>query len=172
MRHFVEQHHPPSLFSSLPRPGPSHVHDLVAFEAARAGDLEGALAGVDGEDAAFGAGGILQSAEGDEENGAERNPRGVDQPEAPGHGDMIRTVTRGEIRETLIQIVRKEKNVAEDLLKEETPLAEAGIDSLDALTILFAIEEQFHISIPDERARAVVTFGDLVDVVEQLVPTA
>ena len=48
-------------------------------------------------------------------------------------------------------------------------LADAGIDSLDALTILFAIEEHFRITIPDERARSMTTFGDMVDVVESLV---
>ena len=77
-------------------------------------------------------------------------------------------MTRGEIEEKLIAIVRQEKNIAEDLLKPETVLAEAGIDSLDSLTILFAIEESFHISIPDDRARAVRTFSDLVDIVQDL----
>jgi acyl carrier protein len=74
-------------------------------------------------------------------------------------------VTRAEIEEQLIAIVRQEKNVADELLKPETPLAEAGIDSLDSLTILFAIEEQFRISIPDDEARAVRTFGDLIDII-------
>lgn len=81
---------------------------------------------------------------------------------------MIRAVTRGEIEQQLIAIVRQEKNVAEDLLKPEALLADAGIDSLDALTILFAIEEQFRISIPDDRARAMRTFGDMIDVVVDL----
>jgi acyl carrier protein len=76
-------------------------------------------------------------------------------------------VTRGEIEERLIAIVRQEKNVADELLKPETALAEAGIDSLDALTILFAIEEQFAISIPDDEARAARTFGDLIDIIEK-----
>jgi acyl carrier protein len=79
-------------------------------------------------------------------------------------------MTRDEIEEKLIEIVRQEKNLAGDQLKPDTLLAEAGIDSLDALTILFAIEEQFHISIPDDRARAIRTFGDMVDVVEKLLP--
>jgi acyl carrier protein len=83
---------------------------------------------------------------------------------------MIRVVTRDEIQQKLIAIVREEKNVAEDLLQAETPLADAGIDSLDSLTILFAIEEQFRISIPDERARAMKTFGDMVDIVQELLP--
>ena len=80
-------------------------------------------------------------------------------------------MTRGEIEERLVAIVRQEKNVADELLQPQTALAEAGIDSLDQLTILFAIEEQFRISIPDDRARAIRTFGDLTDVVVALAPT-
>ncbi len=74
-------------------------------------------------------------------------------------------MTRAEIEEQLIAIVRQEKNIADELLKPETPLADAGIDSLDSLTILFAIEEHFHISIPDDEARAVKTFDDLIDII-------
>lgn len=81
-------------------------------------------------------------------------------------------MTRDEIQQKLIDIVRQEKNIPDDRLSPETPLADAGIDSLDALTILFAIEEQFHISIPDDKAREIKTFGDMVTVVEQLLPAA
>ncbi|HEX2122231.1 MAG TPA: phosphopantetheine-binding protein [Thermoanaerobaculia bacterium] len=81
-------------------------------------------------------------------------------------------MTRAEIEQKLISIVQQEKNVPDDLLEAETPLAEAGIDSLDSLTILFAIEEQFGISIPDDRARAMKTFGDMVDLVAERLPAA
>jgi acyl carrier protein len=81
-------------------------------------------------------------------------------------------MTRGEIQEKLIEIVRGEKEIPEEKLEPETPLAEAGIDSLDSLTILFAIEEHFHISIPDEQARQIRTFGDMIDVVEGLLGEA
>lgn len=74
-------------------------------------------------------------------------------------------MSRGEIEEQLIAIVRQEKTIADELLKPETPLADAGIDSLDSLTILFAIEEHFRISIPDDEARAVRTFDDLIDII-------
>ena len=77
----------------------------------------------------------------------------------------MRRVTRAEIEQQLIAIVRQEKDIAADLLKPETQLADAGIDSLDALTILFAIEEHFRVSIPDTAARAMKTFGDMIDVV-------
>lgn len=77
----------------------------------------------------------------------------------------MRRVTRAEIEQQLIAIVRQEKDIPADKLLPETELAAAGIDSLDALTILFAIEEHFHVSIPDTAARAMKTFGDMVDVV-------
>jgi len=79
-------------------------------------------------------------------------------------------MTRDEIQQKLIDIVRQEKDIPDDKLTPETVLAEAGVDSLDALTILFAIEESFHISIPDDKARAIKTFGDMVTVVEDLQP--
>ena len=77
-------------------------------------------------------------------------------------------MTRGEVEAKLIEIVRKEKQIPDEQLTPETNLAEAGIDSLDALTILFGIEEEFKISIPDDRARAMKTFGDMIDVVYEL----
>ena len=82
-------------------------------------------------------------------------------------------MNRGEIEQKLIEIVRQEKpNLTTDTLTPETPLADAGIDSLDALTILFAIEETFKISIPDDRARAMKTFGDMIDAVQALLPAS
>ena len=80
-------------------------------------------------------------------------------------------MTRDEIAQQLAEIVRKEKQVPDDKLQSDTPLAEAGIDSLDSLTILFAIEEHFHVSIPDDKARAIKTFGDMIDVVQELIAT-
>ena len=77
-------------------------------------------------------------------------------------------MTRGEIEEKLIAIIRQEKDVPDEMLRPDTPLADAGIDSLDSLTILFGIEEQFAISIPDDRARAIKTLGDMTDVVVDL----
>jgi acyl carrier protein len=142
------------------------MNHFVLAKTPLARDRKRALAGLDGEDAAGRTGGIVQSPQREEQHRAEDNPHGVEPRKgAPDHAAIIRAVTRAEIEEQLIAIVRQEKNVADELLKPETPLAEAGIDSLDSLTILFAIEEQFKISIPDDEARAVRTFGDLIDII-------
>ena len=77
-------------------------------------------------------------------------------------------MTRDEIARKLAEIVRQEKEIPDDKLTPETPLADVGIDSLDALTILFSIEEEFKISVPDDQAKGIRTFGDMIDVVESL----
>lgn len=82
---------------------------------------------------------------------------------------MPSAMTRADIETKLKEIVRQEKpGIPDEKLTGETALADAGIDSLDALTILFAIEENFKISIPDDRARSMKTFGDMIDAVEAL----
>lgn len=74
-------------------------------------------------------------------------------------------MTREEITRKLVEIVRREKDIPDATLSPDTRLEDAGIDSLDALTILFGIEEEFHISIPDDQARKMTTFGSMVDMV-------
>ena len=81
---------------------------------------------------------------------------------------MTPPLPRDEIERILIEIIREEKDLPEELLRGDTALADAGIDSLDSLTILFAIEERFHLSIPDDLARSMRTFGDMVRAVESL----
>ena len=77
-------------------------------------------------------------------------------------------MTRDEIAAKLVQLVRQEKDIPDEQLTPDTVLADAGIDSLDALTILFAVEEEFKISIPDDKAKSIKTFGDMIGVVEEL----
>lgn len=170
-RNFVEKHDPAASVASFAATRPCDVDDLVLVHPLGAGDRECLAACFDRQDASFRSRRILGIAKGDEKERAERNPQDVDRPPATGtrkHGGIIRNVTRAEIEQELITIVRQEKNIPEDLLKTDTPLADAGIDSLDSLTILFAIEERFRISIPDDRAREMKTFGDMVTIVEEL----
>ena len=169
VRHAIAQHD----VGAFSFPGEGDVNRLVPAEPRRIvlmQDGQRANGGLVAQDPSRTPRRIAGMAQGQEENGAERSPRGVEQPVASTHrGYHIGPMTRAEIEEKLVAIVRNEKDVPEDKLSLETPLADAGIDSLDALTILFAIEEEFHISIPDDRARAMKTFGDMADSIEALV---
>ena len=161
MRNAVAEHDPPIAFGR-------HVNGFVSGTMQ---DGHGANRGVIAEDSPGPARGILAVAHRKKKRGADQNPRGVEQPIAAAHARYHSgPMTRAEVEEKLIAIVRKEKDVPDDKLTPETPLAEAGIDSLDALSILFAIEEELHISIPDEQARSMKTFGDMADAIESLLP--
>jgi acyl carrier protein len=174
VRYAVAQHHPPRPPPALPPPGVGHVHrfvPLIPRAIALAKDRNRAHGGVVAEDSVRAAGWILAIAQREKESGTQQDPQRVEQPKVPAHARYhSRAMTRDEIQQKLIEIVHQEKNIPDEKLSPDTPLADAGIDSLDALTILFAIEEQFHISIPDDKARAIKTFGDMVTVVEDLQP--
>ncbi|HVT02092.1 MAG TPA: phosphopantetheine-binding protein [Thermoanaerobaculia bacterium] len=75
---------------------------------------------------------------------------------------------REEIQKRIVEAIREEKTIPDGDLNPESPLADVGIDSLDALNLLFVIEEAFQISIPDSSARSIKTLRDMVNVVEQL----
>jgi len=159
VRHAIAKHDPSIALSR-------HVHGFIprAME-----DCQRANGSIVAQDAARTARRILAIAHREKKHGADENPRRVEEPIAAVHrGYHSGPMTRAEIEEKLIAIVRKEKDVPDDKLSLETPLTEAGIDSLDALTILFAIEEEFHVSIPYDRARSMKTFGDMADSIEML----
>lgn len=71
------------------------------------------------------------------------------------------------ILEKVAKIIAKELNAKEENVKLETRLVEdLGADSLDAVEIMFALEEEFGIEIDDESAQNIKTVGDLVSYIE------
>jgi acyl carrier protein len=64
------------------------------------------------------------------------------------------------------------KRIPADKITLEANLQELGIDSLDVFTLLFELENAFHISIPDDDVRSIRTVGDIVEGVRKLIPAA
>lgn len=69
---------------------------------------------------------------------------------------------------------RVKKIIAERLEVEESKItAEAsfmqdlGADSLDTYDLVFAIEEEFDVQVPDEKANEIETVGDVVKYLEE-----
>jgi acyl carrier protein len=61
------------------------------------------------------------------------------------------------------------KRIPADKITIEANLQELGIDSLDVFTLLFELENAFHISIPDDDVRSIRTVGDIVEGVRKLI---
>ena len=180
MRNAIAQDDPAILGSAFAAARVRDVNRFVVTKTALAEDDDRANAGIIAENPPRPSRRILGVTEREKQTRADRDPQYVD-PEKhlrPATRELRRdsriipaAMNRGEIEQKLIEIVRQEKpGLPADKWTPETALADAGIDSLDALTILFAIEETFKISIPDDRARAMKTFGDMVDAVVALIP--
>lgn len=68
-------------------------------------------------------------------------------------------VTIAKIRETLKDI---DWDIDVRLLKDNSPLSEQGLDSLDMLDLLLCLEQGYSIKIPDEDLNQLRTLNDFV----------
>ncbi len=60
------------------------------------------------------------------------------------------------------------KRIPEDRVTIDSSFEELGIDSMDAVEILFALENEFEINIPDEEVKAVRNVRQMAEGVERL----
>ena len=74
------------------------------------------------------------------------------------------------IFETIAKIISEHLGHSVDDVQPDTSLVDdLGADSLDAVEVIMAIEEEFSIEIPDEKFETLETVQDIVDLVESLV---
>ncbi len=57
------------------------------------------------------------------------------------------------VAEKVIEIITREQHLEPSAVTIDSTFAELGIDSLDAVNILFALESEFQIDIPDNVAQ-------------------
>jgi len=67
------------------------------------------------------------------------------------------------IAERAIAVIAKYRKVAPETIKLETTFEELKIDSLDGINLVFELEEEFNISIPDDKALAMRSVGQIVE---------
>ena len=67
------------------------------------------------------------------------------------------------IEERVIQLIAKEQHLEPVRVTLHSTFEELGIDSLDGVYIMFALEEEFKISIPDSVARQMKSVRQVVN---------
>ncbi len=72
------------------------------------------------------------------------------------------------VAEKVIATLASVKRIPADKITLETNLQELGIDSLDVFTLLFELENAFHISIPDDDVRSLRTVSDVVSGIKKI----
>jgi acyl carrier protein len=73
-----------------------------------------------------------------------------------------------ELVQRVRSVVAKNKGVPVDSVSLDSTFADLGMDSLDAVNLLFALEEEFDVSIPDHEARTINSVRGMVTGVEAL----
>ncbi len=65
--------------------------------------------------------------------------------------------------EKVIAIIAREQHIDPAKITADSKFAELGIDSLDGVNILFALEEEFKIDIPDTVAQNMKSVRQVID---------
>ena len=73
-----------------------------------------------------------------------------------------------ELTERVRGIIASNQHLPQEKVTAESTFQELGIDSLDGINILFAVESEFNINIPDEAAQNIRSVRDVVEGIAKL----
>ncbi|MGD0500255.1 MAG: acyl carrier protein [Bryobacteraceae bacterium] len=73
-----------------------------------------------------------------------------------------------ELIQRVLKAIATSKRIPLETVTIDGDFEQLGIDSMDAVEILFALEKEFDISIPDEAVRSVRNVRQMCEGVEQL----
>ncbi len=76
------------------------------------------------------------------------------------------------VTEKIVSTLASVKHIPADKIALDSSLQDLGVDSLDTFTLLFELENQFQISIPDDEAKAIRSVNDIVEGVKKLLSAA
>lgn len=67
------------------------------------------------------------------------------------------------VSDKVVEIITREQHLDPGVVSADSTFAELGIDSLDGVNILFALEEEFKVDIPDSVAQNMKSVRQVVD---------
>jgi acyl carrier protein len=74
-----------------------------------------------------------------------------------------------ELIQRVLKVIATSKRIPLQTVTIESDFQQLGIDSMDAVEILFALENEFDISIPDDEVRGVRNVRQMSEGVEKLI---
>ena len=74
-----------------------------------------------------------------------------------------------ELNQRVLKVIATSKRIPPETVTIDSEFAQLNIDSMDAVEILFALENEFDISIPDDEVRSVRNVRQMCEGVERLV---
>jgi acyl carrier protein len=73
-----------------------------------------------------------------------------------------------ELTDRVRSIIAATQHLPQEKITADSTFEELGIDSLDGINILFAVESEFNINIPDEAAQSLRSVRDVIDGIAKL----
>jgi acyl carrier protein len=73
------------------------------------------------------------------------------------------------VTEEVLDVIAQTQRIPREKITLDSRFEELGMDSMDAVNILFALEEKFDITIPDEAAKRIRSIREMVDGVQRMV---
>ncbi len=74
-----------------------------------------------------------------------------------------------DLNSRVIKVIAKTQRIPLETVSIDSTFEELKIDSLDGINLIFALESEFNVDIPDEDARAIKTVRQMAEGVAQLV---
>lgn len=74
-----------------------------------------------------------------------------------------------QLTASVLEVIAKTQHLPPEAITIDKTFAELKIDSLDGMNILFAVESEFDITIPDEQAAEIKSVRQMVEGIEKLV---
>jgi acyl carrier protein len=74
-----------------------------------------------------------------------------------------------DLVQRVLRVIATTKHIPPETVTIDSEFEQLGIDSMDAVEILFALENEFDVSIPDDEVRTVRNVRQMCEGVERLV---
>jgi acyl carrier protein len=74
-----------------------------------------------------------------------------------------------ELTQRILKVIADSQKLPPEKVTIDSTFEELGIDSLDGVNILFALENEFSISIPDEGVQRLRTMRQMVEALDSLI---
>ncbi len=74
-----------------------------------------------------------------------------------------------ELIQRVLTVIANVKRIPRESVTIDRSFEELGIDSMDGVEILFALENEFNITIPDEQAKSIRGIREMAEGVDKLV---
>ena len=77
-----------------------------------------------------------------------------------------------QLTQRVLSVIAATQRISPETVTIDKSFQERGIDSMDGINILFALENEFDITIPDEQAKQIHSIREMVQGIEKLVSQA